>query len=389
MLPRNFPLWQRNWGHKERRTTTKLLEIRFPGGPTQQLKREERFNNGRGQSCGGYNYSPSTVFFSVLAYLQGGCLLSSVVYFHVFTPRQLLKNALSSQRASPKPNFTFWYISCNVDVFNRTRRRRVSASPIKWRTRILEWEKWDKGFTQKWMRQKGFCTWGFQIGPFAACWADFVSNFSHHPDLYTGGSHFLLPQREEGRKQQWLEMRKGDSLKSEWDTGVSVLGAFTLDHLLPVGLIVFQKISTSLTFIQGFPFLITPERVRKEAEWIGNEKKGFSQKWLRHRGFCTWGIQIGPFAACWADFVLKNFHLPDLCTGAPISYYPRESKEGSRMEWKWEKRIHPKVNESQGFLYLRHSNWTICCLLGWFCSKKFPPSWPLYWGSHFLLPQRE
>ena len=35
----------------------------------------------------------------------------------------------------------------------------------------------------------------------------------------------------------------------------------------------------------------------------GNEKKGFTQKWMRHGGLCTWGIQIGPFAACRADFV--------------------------------------------------------------------------------------
>ena len=40
------------------------------------------------------------------------------------------------------------------------------------------------------------------------------------------------------------------------------------------------------------PILITPER---KAE---NEKKGFTQKWMRHRGFSDWGIETGPFAAC-------------------------------------------------------------------------------------------
>ena len=30
---------------------------------------------------------------------------------------------------------------------------------------------------------------------------------------------------------------------------------------------------------------------------------------------------------------------------------------------KWGKGNHPKVNEIQGFLYLGHSNWTICSLL--------------------------
>ena len=47
----------------------------------------------------------------------------------------------------------------------------------------------------------GSCTWGIQIGPIAACQADFVPQIFHHPDLYTGGSHFLLPQRERGREE--------------------------------------------------------------------------------------------------------------------------------------------------------------------------------------------
>ena len=66
--------------------------------------------------------------------------------------------------------------------------------------------------------------------------------------------------------------------------------------------------------------------------------------------------------------------------GSPIPYYPRE--------WKWEKGIHPKMDEPQGFLYLGHSNWTICSLLSWFCSLNFPTSSSSYWGAHFLLPQR-
>ena len=56
---------------------------------------------------------------------------------------------------------------------------------------------------------------------------------------------------------------------------------------------------------------------------------------------------------------------------------------------KWGKGIHPKVNEIQGFLSLGHSNWTICSLLSRFCSKIFPLFRSLYWGSLFLLPQRE
>ena len=29
-----------------------------------------------------------------------------------------------------------------------------------------------------------------------------------------------------------------------------------------------------------------------------DEKKGFTQKWMRPKGFSAWGIQTGPFAAC-------------------------------------------------------------------------------------------
>ena len=47
---------------------------------------------------------------------------------------------------------------------------------------------------------------------------------------------------------------------------------------------------------------------------------------MRYESFCTWDIQIGPFAACLADFVPQFFQFPDLYTGAPISYYPREGK---------------------------------------------------------------
>ena len=35
---------------------------------------------------------------------------------------------------------------------------------------------------------------------------------------------------------------------------------------------------------------------------------------MRHRGFCTWGIQTGPFAAGRADSVPKNFHFPIIHT---------------------------------------------------------------------------
>ena len=101
---------------------------------------------------------------------------------------------------------------------------------------------------------KGFCTWGIQTGPFAACRDDFVPPKFSLSYLYTRDSHFLLPQRAE------------------------------------------------------------------------NEKNGFTQNWMRHRGFCTWGIQTGPLAACGEVLVQKFLHLQIFILGTPISYYPRELK---------------------------------------------------------------
>ena len=70
---------------------------------------------------------------------------------------------------------------------------------------------------------------------------------------------FLLPQGE--RK---AENGKREITKNGWETGVSVLWAFKLSHLLPVELILLQHISIFMTFILGLPFLTTPERGRKE-----------------------------------------------------------------------------------------------------------------------------
>ena len=75
---------------------------------------------------------------------------------------------------------------------------------------------------------------------------------------------------------------------------------------------------------------------------------------MRHRGFNTRGIHAGPFATCLADFVPKNFQLFDFHTGSPIIYLLPQREEAA------EKGIQPKVNETQGFQYLGHSNSTIC-----------------------------
>ena len=215
------------------------------------------------------------------------------------------------------------------------------------------------------------------------------------------------------RRQMPSETPTSVSLKSGWRQWVSVLWAIKLDHLQPVELILSQYISTFLTFILGGPIPYYPrERKRWKSRPAGaeNGEKGFTKNWRRHRGFCTWGIRIGPFAAWWADCVPKIFHPPDLHYGESNSYYPRDENgnKGFTKNWmrnkgfctwgiqigsfvacwadfvpknfhlpdlhyeefnsyyprakKWGTGTHLKLDETQWFLYWGHSNLTICSL---------------------------
>ena len=48
-----------------------------------------------------------------------------------------------------------------------------------------------------------------------------------------------------------------------------------------------------------------------------------------------------------------------------------------------------KVNETKGFQYLGHSNWTVCHLISWFCPKTFPPFYPASHNKPLLItPKR-
>ena len=159
------------------------------------------------------------------------------------------------------------------------------------------------------MRHRGFCTRGIQTGPFAVGKADFVPKNFQLSDLYTG----------------------------DWEP------------------------------ISYYPI----------AE---NDKKGFIQKWMRHRGFCTWGIQTEPFAVGKADFDPKIFQLPNLYTGEPISYCPIAENE--------KKVFTQKCMRHRGFC-----TWGI--QTGPFAVGKadFVPKFfcnflmTLCWGAHFFLPQ--
>ena len=68
------------------------------------------------------------------------------------------------------------------------------------------------------------------------------------------GGQFLLPQRE--RK---AENGKMDFSQPECESGISVPGAFKLEHLQPVEPILFCKFSEKISFILGGQFLL-PQR---------------------------------------------------------------------------------------------------------------------------------
>ena len=72
-------------------------------------------------------------------------------------------------------------------------------------------------------------------------------------------------------------------------------------------------------------------------------------------------------------------------------FYPAPMINHFLLPWRpvAEKGNHPKVNETQGFLILGHSNWTICSLVIWFCHITFPPFYPAPHNKPFLITPTE
>ena len=146
--------------------------------------------------------------------------------------------------------------------------------------------------------------------------------------------------------------------------------AFKLDHLQPIDPLLFRDVFNLFIFILGSPILL-PQKANYQ-------KREFSQlqNWMRQRVFSALGIQTGPFAASGAHFVLVIFIPFFLHTGEPILI----TQEGQLSE----KGVlsTPKLDETQGFQCLWHSNWTICNLWSPFCPGNFHNFSPSYWGAH-------
>ena len=99
-------------------------------------------------------------------------------------------------------------------------------------------------------------------------------------------------------------------------------------------------------------------------------EKGIHQNWMKHRGFSAWGIQNGPYASCWVDFVPTLSHhstLPPLINHKCQFLLPQRGRQKIR------KGNSPKLDDTQGFQCLGHSKWTICILLSWFCPHIVSP----------------
>ena len=92
--------------------------------------------------------------------------------------------------------------------------------------------------------------------------------------------------------------------------------AFKLDHLQPIKPILFSKFYNFFTFILGAISYYPRGLILKKGKFSQ------SQKWTRQRGLSAWGIQIGPVAACQANFIFQIYNFFTFIQGAN-SYYPR------------------------------------------------------------------
>ena len=152
-------------------------------------------------------------------------------------------------------------------------------------------------------------------------------------------------------------------------------GAFKLDHLQPIKPLLFQYFFTFSTFILGDHFLLPQKANYQKWEFFQLQNR------MRQGVFSAWDIQTGPFAALCTYHILKLYHLFHLHTGEPILITPEGqlSEKGVLST--------PKLDETEGFQCLGHSNWTICSLLSPFCSEIFQTFSLSFWGPILITPE--
>ena len=103
-------------------------------------------------------------------------------------------------------------------------------------------------------------------------------------------NHFLLPQREGGRKEQGQNIGKGIHPKLNETQGFQYLRHLNCTNQSLYSWFWSKKFPTFDFHTGECQFLITPETEK--------EKMGFTKYWIRHRGFSAQGIQTGRIGAC-------------------------------------------------------------------------------------------
>ena len=125
------------------------------------------------------------------------------------------------------------------------------------------------------------------------------------------------------------------------------------------------------------PILITPERGRQNIR-KGNSPKLDETQGLQCRGHSKWTICSLLSWFCSQIFPSSN-HASHNKPNMPILITPERGRKNIR------KGNSPKLDETQGFQYLGHSNRTFRSLLSWFCSQIFPSS---YQPGKLILQQQ-
>ena len=145
-----------------------------------------------------------------------------------------------------------------------------------------------------------------QIGNFLswAMWLEQDNAIAPITSLKIGNSY--LSKTFPGKLYEPPLMGRGNSsnLKTEWERGFSVPGAFKLDHLQPIKPLLFPNFYNFFTFILS--------------AIIGKGAFSQPQKWMRQWVSSAMDIQTGPYVSLETPFALENFHLFHFHTGKPI-----------------------------------------------------------------------
>ena len=160
------------------------------------------------------------------------------------------------------------------------------------------WKDWNN-----WMSQRGFRAWSIQTGPYTySPLRQFCFNiFPTFPLSYWWAIYYY---------PRWLIMGKGNSsnLKTEWDRGFTVPGAFKLDHLQPIERLLFPYFCNFSTFILGSQFLYPRGPIMGKGN-SSNLKSGWDRELSVHGAFKLDHLQQFEPILIWIFSYLSTFIL--------------------------------------------------------------------------------